>query len=148
MDHNQFIGQDGEIQEKLEKEKKKDKDMMMGCLAVIAILFVLTPLSIILGTLWEGYILSVLWNWFVVKIGMPPLTIMLAFGIAITIKPFIKGFQGDKVVDKWMRKKTPEEKESENDISRQVKRFVLLNLAHLTIVHAVDRIRRLAWLTS
>ena len=43
-------------------------------------------ITIVLSNIWSGYVLSVLWSWFMVPaFGLPTLSIPLAIGIAIII---------------------------------------------------------------
>jgi len=83
--------------------QEKDK-AATGCLAALGLLFVVTPVVIILTTLWEGYILSVLWGWFFVPIGAQSITVMQAFGVSLAVKTFVKGFDTKEVVKKWKEK--------------------------------------------
>jgi hypothetical protein len=41
----------------------------------------------VLGPIWSGYVLSILWGWFIVQIfHVPQISIPLAIGIAMTIR--------------------------------------------------------------
>lgn len=57
-----------------------DNDKMMGCLA----LAISIPISLILGTLWKAYILSLLWKWYLVhKFALPEIGVVQAVGISL-----------------------------------------------------------------
>ncbi len=54
---------------------------MVALLAVVA-MFVVLALSVV----WSGYALSVLWGWFFVPaLGVPPLSVPSAIGVAIVV---------------------------------------------------------------
>lgn len=47
-------------------------------------LFCFTLIHVILGPIWKGYILSILWRWFVVAtFGLPTISIPIAIGLCI-----------------------------------------------------------------
>lgn len=52
---------------------------------------------IILSTLWSGYVLKVLWSWFVAgTFGLPQLTVNAAIGLALIVKYITRPFEGEK----------------------------------------------------
>lgn len=51
----------------------------LAVLGAAALLVVVMPLAVIL----DGWVLSVLWGWFLVPLGMPTLTVPLAIGVAL-----------------------------------------------------------------
>ena len=59
----------------------------MAFLLIIGIILVLA-----LSTMWSGFILSILWGWFIVPIfGLPTLSVTAAIGVALTFGYFIRG---------------------------------------------------------
>lgn len=69
---------------------KKDSDSLIGCF-----FFLLLPL----GALWNGYVLSVLWGWFIVPtFEIRPLGVLPAIGVAMVVGYLTK--QMDTYVDK------------------------------------------------
>ena len=56
------------------------------------LLFVGVFLTLILSVTWSGYILSILWSWFMVPIfGLPVLSVPAAIGVTIVFGYFIRG---------------------------------------------------------
>jgi uncharacterized SAM-binding protein YcdF (DUF218 family) len=49
---------------------------------MIAIVFIAMA---VLGALLEGWVLSVMWRWFIVPLGVPALTIPAAIGVALVV---------------------------------------------------------------
>lgn len=62
-----------EIQEALDKAKG-------GCLALLLMLILQVPLAI-----YGGFVLSKLWFWFMVPLGLQPISIVLAIGINLLV---------------------------------------------------------------
>lgn len=53
---------------------------------VLVLMVLLFVVVMALAALWEGYVLSVLWGWFIVpQFGLSPLPILLAIGLALTV---------------------------------------------------------------
>lgn len=63
----------------------------MKLLEIIGLLFAAT-----LSTMWFGYVLHILWAWFLVPIGLPAVTMVSAIGISITIKMIVAGLPNTK----------------------------------------------------
>lgn len=54
-------------------------------------LLVLVVVSIVVGAVMNGYVLSVLWGWFVVPIfNVPPLSVATAIGLSLAIGMLVK----------------------------------------------------------
>lgn len=54
----------------------------MKCLG----LFVLACAGVVLATMWKGYVLSILWAWFVVQaFGLPAIGVAQAIGLSLVI---------------------------------------------------------------
>lgn len=51
---------------------------LSGCLITLF-------LGLIVGPIWAGYVLSVLWGWFLVPLHLPAVTVAEAIGISLTI---------------------------------------------------------------
>lgn len=65
---------------------KEDEKNLLSCLnLVLYILFVL-PVS----TIFNGWILSIMWKWFIVPFGAPDISIAAAIGLSL-IFSFLKG---------------------------------------------------------
>lgn len=62
---------------------------------VLATLFIAIPLMIV----WGGFALSVLWGWFIVPLGLPPIGIAMAAGLMLTVS-FIRSKCRDDDGDK------------------------------------------------
>lgn len=59
-----------------------NSDRTIAALAKIVGIIIQLPLS----SIWRGYALSVLWQWFMVSaFGLPPLTIPLAIGLSLIV---------------------------------------------------------------
>lgn len=57
----------------------------MELIFVLGIVFITIVLTV-LGAIWSGYVLSILWGWFIVPtFNLPALSIPLAIGIALVI---------------------------------------------------------------
>ena len=57
----------------------------MAVLAGIG-LFTVFVFTVIIGTIFEGYVLSVLWQWFIVPaVGLPAISVVQAIGIALVV---------------------------------------------------------------
>jgi len=64
---------------------KKDDMTVLGCLGLIALFVIVIPASIIM----KGWVLSIMWQWFVVPFfHLPELTIAYAVGISMVISLF------------------------------------------------------------
>lgn len=51
-------------------------------------------LILIMSVMWSGYILSILWSWFMVPIfGLPELSVPAAIGVAIVFGYFTRGIK-------------------------------------------------------
>lgn len=48
------------------------------------------PAYFALSAIWKGYVLSVLWGWFVVPLGAPPVTIPVAIGVSLVVSLLTK----------------------------------------------------------
>jgi formate-dependent nitrite reductase membrane component NrfD len=56
-----------------------------------------TILAIVLSTIWGGYILSILWSWFMVKaFALPVLTTGQAIGVSLVVGYFHRGLATTK----------------------------------------------------
>lgn len=62
----------------------------------IKLLAITIPLGIPL-IIWRGYVLSVLWRWFVVPLGVPTLGVAHAVGIATTVYLLRKGSKREEI---------------------------------------------------
>ena len=63
-------------------EKKDEEVGFAGCLVMVLSL----PILIVGGSILNGYVLSVLWVWFVVPIfGLPALSIISAIGVSMVV---------------------------------------------------------------
>jgi hypothetical protein len=51
----------------------------LGSICMVAI-------TIALSVLVQGYVLCELWKWFIVPLGVPPISIIQAFGLAVTAR--------------------------------------------------------------
>lgn len=115
-----------------ESSDKEQKKAMMGCLAALGLLLVVLPLTIILSTLWEGYILSILWGWFIAGewfsagLVIKPLAVVQAFGLAMTVKLFATGFKTEEAVKRYKEKEGKEADMAEQAKDFLVSMFVLL----------------------
>jgi hypothetical protein len=74
-----------------EKEKMK---MEVGCLVALVAL-VISPALYVLN----GWALSILWEWFIVPIGLPPVSVPMAVGIAIVVGFLTKQTETKHCVD-------------------------------------------------
>jgi len=62
----------------MKSQKDKDAMMVMGCISI--------PIVIILTTVWGGFVLSILWNWFMpVIFGLPELTLVYAMALILVV---------------------------------------------------------------
>ena len=50
--------------------------------------FFIYCLAIPIAILWKAYVLSVLWGWFVVPLGVPPISIAWAYGLSCIVGLF------------------------------------------------------------
>ncbi len=57
-----------------------DRKQLLGCALICSVPFVLVA-----GSLLNGWALRVLWNWFLVPMGAPAITLLGAIGIAIIV---------------------------------------------------------------
>ena len=63
----------------------KDGQTFLSCLGAIALVIIIVPLSMIM----HGWVLSIMWGWFVVPLfGLPALTIPYAIGISAVVGIF------------------------------------------------------------
>lgn len=46
---------------------------------------VIVPLVLAATSIWRGFVLSILWGWFLVPLGMPPLTVAYAIGVSLIV---------------------------------------------------------------
>ena len=70
----------------------------MAKLLKIQLGLVLFPLAII----WRGFVLSILWNWFVSPLGFAPINWVWAIGLATIITLFAgKGNAKEKTSEEW-----------------------------------------------
>jgi len=61
--------------------------------------------SIVFSALWSGYVLSVLWRWFMVPgLGLPVLTVGYAIGVATVVGYLTKQDIPDKEGESWQEK--------------------------------------------
>lgn len=51
-------------------------------------MFLAFVLAFVIWAVWGGYVLSILWGWFIVPFGLPNITIAEAVGISIIISSF------------------------------------------------------------
>ena len=64
---------------------KKDDTTVLGCLGLIALFVIVIPASVIMN----GWVLSIMWRWFIVPFfHLPELTIAYAVGISMVISLF------------------------------------------------------------
>jgi len=64
---------------------KKNDMTVLGCLGIMALFVIVIPASIIMN----GWVLSIMWKWFVVPLfHLPELTIAYAVGISMVISLF------------------------------------------------------------
>ncbi len=81
----------------------REKDAMCASLIVAIMTMVFVPVVIVYLILAFGFVLSYLWGWFVVPLGVPSIGMMHAYGISlvmsmVSFKPSIH--KDDKEVDK------------------------------------------------
>lgn len=58
----------------------------MDVFGLMTLLFLGVPVLLALSAMWKGYVISVLWGWFVVPaFGLPPLSVPLAIGVALIV---------------------------------------------------------------
>lgn len=75
-----------------ETTKKEEADVV-GCLTVCGCL---VPMMI-----WEGFVATICWRWFVVPFGLPPIGVAQAMGLVLTvavIHPRVKNLDDAKKV--------------------------------------------------
>lgn len=48
-------------------------------------------LALLIGTLWSGFCLSCLWRWFLVPLGVPPVGVAHAIGLAALASLLVRG---------------------------------------------------------
>lgn len=70
-------------------------------------IFISTPLFF-LALLARGHVLAILWQWFLVPIGLPPVSVPLALGIAVTLgivtgDPFAAKDKDFADMDQWQK---------------------------------------------
>lgn len=66
----------------------QEKENLLACSLVLLVLLIVTPLMAIL----QGWVLTVLWSWFVVPtFGLPELSIAVAIGLSLIVGMF-KGY--------------------------------------------------------
>lgn len=76
----------------------KDSDKIFGCLGM----FLASILMMVIGTLMNGWALSILWKWFVIPIfGLPALSIIQAIGISMTVGLLISRSSADNSKKEW-----------------------------------------------
>ena len=69
----------------------------------VIILFLCIPFSI----MWRGYVLSIMWVWFVVPFGVDPLSVAHLIGLSITVGMFSGiGIRGDYEGKDWVPSST------------------------------------------
>ncbi len=64
-----------------------DTDSLLASFGKLALLFVL----MLVGSLWGGYVLSILWRWFVVPLGLSALTTNAAIGVSVVASYLTRG---------------------------------------------------------
>jgi len=65
--------------------KEEDKINLLACSFVLLVLLIVTPLVAIL----QGWVLTVLWSWFIVPtFGLPELSIAVAIGLSLIVSMF------------------------------------------------------------
>ncbi len=114
----------------VQEQKKK-----LGCLSLFGFLC-LTPITITLTTVMEGFTLSFLWGWFLVPLGLPNISVIHAFGIALTARFFSKRLKTPKRKEK---KKGTDEKLDDDKITKEAgdllyQTFVYVTACGLTIL--------------
>jgi ABC-type phosphate/phosphonate transport system permease subunit len=61
--------------------KTNDDDAGLGCFVAIVASLMIAPVAV-----WRGYVLSIMWAWFMVPaFGLPPLGVVAAIGVAMTV---------------------------------------------------------------
>lgn len=72
---------------------KNDNENKPSCL----LLFLLFMIAVVVGTIVNGWVLSILWGWFVVPLfNLAPLTIPYAIGISTIFSMFIRRPESSK----------------------------------------------------
>lgn len=72
---------------------------------IFAIVFLLNFVPVIM---WRGWVLSLLWGWFVVRLGMPAVSIPEAIGVSLVLS-YLTGTGHIAVAVEEMKEKTTEE---------------------------------------
>lgn len=77
----------------------KNNNAILSCTGVIAILLV----TIVISTIMNGWVLSLLWIWFIVPIfGWPILSITQAIGLGMVVSFLTRhSVKGDETKDTW-----------------------------------------------
>jgi len=69
----------GKTRRELEAENKVNQ----GCLEVIGTM-ILIPFALLYGVLAWGFVVQIMWNWYVAPLGLPVISLLWAYGLAIT----------------------------------------------------------------
>lgn len=72
-----------------------DKASTAAVIAVAAFGLVGVIACLSLLHIWTGFVLSIMWGWFAVPLGLPAISIPMAIGLALTGKMML-GFRGGK----------------------------------------------------
>lgn len=59
--------------------------LIIGVVAIVA-----------LASIWRGFVLSILWGWFAVPLGLPPIGIAWAIGVATVVGMLAGSYSEDK----------------------------------------------------
>lgn len=60
---------------------KESERTILGCLGLIFAI----PLLFVVNIMVKGFVISIVWGWFMVPLGLPPVSIAMAYGLAIVI---------------------------------------------------------------
>ena len=61
---------------------ENNKSNVLVAFSCIGMLF-LVPLVLLVSTIVTGYVVSQLWGWFVIPLGLPPITMWHAYGVSL-----------------------------------------------------------------
>lgn len=69
---------------------------MFGKFLVALSAFIITLAFVALATVWGGFVLHVLWGWFIVPIGVPQISIAQSLGLTLIIRLLVAPTKTDK----------------------------------------------------
>ncbi len=77
-------------------EKETDSEKLMGCIMFL-VMMLISPFT----SIWRGYVLSILWAWFMTPLGVIPIGVANAIGLSVLVTLFTPtgGSSGKNVAD-------------------------------------------------